>query len=104
MPRSKIFGSFAEAVADIPNGSTIGSGEARRKGAHLRLEWDARRFDDAVGCADAGMADPQQSGEESHLLLHGADPRLAEARLQRVLREGADRGGARAAGHLGRTH
>ena len=26
MPRSKIFGSFAEAVADIPDGSVVGFG------------------------------------------------------------------------------
>src|ERR1043166_1715781 len=61
--------------------SLRGAVEAGREGVDLRLERDARRFDDAVGCTDDGIADRQRSGEKGHLLLHGADPRVAKARL-----------------------
>ncbi len=120
MPKSKIFASFADAVADIPDGSVIGFGgfavvgmpinlygALTKQGAkwpHLRLERHPRRRHDARGRADDGMADPQRSGEEGDLLVHRANPRLAAARPHRICRQGPDRSRTGAARHPGRAH
>src|SRR5436190_22488394 len=55
MPRSKIFGSFADAVADIPNGSTIGFGGFAVVGMPINLyEALAKQGANGLTCVSNG--------------------------------------------------
>ena len=97
MPKSKVFASFSDAVADIPDGSVIGFGGFAVVGMPINLYQalagqGAKELTcvsngarggstPARGRSDHGMADPQRSGEEGRHLVHRANSRLAEARV-----------------------
>ena len=66
MPRSKIFGSFAEAVADIPDGSTIGFSGFAVVGMPINI----------YGCEESQsnvVVDPAELPECSDHLQRGLD-------------------------------